>query len=272
MTTLKELLAFFTLTIALCLIIAILTLAMVQLVRPLLRGAVQLRALTRWRNDRRARGLISENDLAVPRWLKGLVPGDDPLWEEFQTEWGSLDPYSQNSPTSILSNPHYSRIFRSTSDGHFMKQIQDAATSVLAHPSLHTRDYLALTRGASREDVSAILYLDFIARRRPQRLNKLMIPADGAAPGFAESVAAAQQAVSDATEQSLDAIQLSLGGPQDIASKTLSIAVGMSVAAAGAYLTAPRGDPMVPLIIGTLGGLLSTLLYDIAAAFMARRR
>jgi hypothetical protein len=69
----------------------------------------------------------------------------------------------------------------------------------------------------------------------------------------------------------LDELQLQLEGSLAAYVRLLSIVTGMIVADLAAVAVSPSQTEL-PLIIGAVGGLLSSLLNDAARGLMARRR
>lgn len=264
--TLQELLTLFASAIMLCLIIALITLAIVQMLRPLVRGLVQYLMLMRWHRNARRGYWFAETDQwrFIPRWLHRAIPPDEGMhrFAGRDLEEGDAREFPRPEPAMLV---------RSLPDGLLMKQLQDAATLILARPSLHMSEYFAITSAASREDRDTILYLDFVSRTYPERLAELARPVKGKETGYAEAITAAQQAVSAATERHLDALQLQLEGGLAARSRALAIVVGIAVAMGGASVL-DRPQYLVPIVIGALGGLLSSLFYEAALGFIARRR
>jgi hypothetical protein len=273
--TLQQMLSLFTSGILLCLIIALVTLAIVQILQPFARGAVQYFLLLRWHSR-------AENE---DRTIKDLMEGRVPAW--IKTAFPDIEPLKSLNldASSKFPKPDLGLLLRSVSMGFLMKRVQDAATLILARPSLSICEYRLLTSAASVEDRNAVLILDLFARHDPARLAALVNPpsdisaasagasvhANSPAAGFAEAVAAAQQTVSAAAERHLDELQLQLEGSLAAYVRLLSIVTGMIVADLAAVAVSPSQTEL-PLIIGAVGGLLSSLLNDAARGLMARRR
>ncbi|RYY28730.1 MAG: hypothetical protein EOP62_02425 [Sphingomonadales bacterium] len=265
---LQDLLVLFTSAILLSLIIAVISLAILQLFRPWLRGGVQWMTLARWHRRSEYFGRVYWNpDRGTPRWLARFFPDEPPLSELLHRKV-ERDAHFSQSTKKQFPWPSIALLLQPISNGLLMKKIQDAASLVLARPSVYIDEFLYLTDHASEGDRHTVLYLDFISRREPGAITRSAKEEDR---GFVEAVAVAQQSVGTAAERHLDELQLRLEGALANWTRVLSIMLGMAVAFIGANEIWPRPIGLA-LIIGATGGLLASLLHDMAAGYVSRRR
>jgi len=280
--TLNHMLDLLTTAILLCLIIGVATLAVSQLLKPLPRAAAQYLMLRRWHRQ----ADLGEG-VSAPIWLTDWV-------NERRADKKLVESDRQHK----FPKASFRHLARSISNGHFMKILQSASTLILARPSLAVGEFHMLTAGASSEDRGTILLLDRLARTSPHLVAELMNPkppepkppeSDSSEPwdereisadkpeetldstGFAEVVAAAQDAVSAATERCLDQIQLRLDSAVAAYSRLLTMLIGIVIAQAAAMAVSGRYS-WAAAVVGIVGGLLASLAYDAAGNYFSRRR
>lgn len=293
--TVQELLTFFSAAILLCLIISLLTLAIVQLFRPYMRGSSQRMMFRRWRDAWEFEHISRAGPETFP-----IPPSLRPLIEEFDefAAFGAddedIEPEERAAGRFHLFNEINEHLLRTAwrkmseedervigrmarpslwsalPHGLLMKQLQDGAALILARPSLHVSEYLALARGASDLDRATVLYLDYFSQRNPFRVAAIK-DETFLEHGIRQSIASAQQAVGAAADKTLDAMQLRLEASLASQSRLASILVGGWIAAVG-LLCIASGHWQVAVPLGLVGGLLSSMIYEASASLLERRR
>ncbi|MDH7975674.1 hypothetical protein QH494_26105 [Sphingomonas sp. AR_OL41] len=274
--TLVQMLHLFSTGIALSLVIAIITLATMQILQPVVRGIAQFVQL--YMRRRSARTLLDEPYLPeLPIWLYDAVGGAYQRLRDIDKKDLYLTVFPAPGPLNLL---------RSVSNGLLMKRVQDAADQLLARPSLNVLDFRWLTRKAPPVDANTILLLDMLSLEEPALVAHLLGTEDDDRPrkgpeavrqpkrawtGRAEAVAAAQQSVSTAAERELDELQLKLDGTLATTTRVACIAIGVAVVwtAADALQV---GDRWAVGMVGIIGGLLGALFHDMMSSAFRKRR
>ena len=275
LNTMNGMLDLFVTAILLCLIIALVTLALAQLLGPFVRALVQARMLTVWHRD----ASRDQPETVVPGWFRKEVRGPLPGVDIKTEEGGSIEP--------VFPRGGWHLPLGSISNGHLMKSLQSAATLILARPSRHPREFALLAASADAEDRGTVLALDFLARKNPSLVARLLATGRDAEPptadaerpkakaqrseGFSQAVSAAQDAVGTAAERTLDKIQLGLDGAFAGWSRLLAMAIGAAIAETAALAVSNRLSA-AGLVLGIVGGLLASLARDLANGYLSRRR
>lgn len=276
--TLEQLLQLLSVGLALSLVIAIITLALMQLLYPFVRGFSQTLQTVTWRSERRMAEELHRNLSEIPGWLASEA---DHLhrWID-QAAWRSKQ-------KSVFPKSDILNMIRSVSNGHFMKRLQDASDQVLARPSVSVDEFFWLTRTAPPIDSNTILLLDILTLENPELVANLL--GDGPdkdvansavrrvgqpkkrPTGIAEAVAAAQQSVTSAAERQLNELQLKLDGALEPTARLVCVMIGLAVASIPADALDAR-DPLAVMLVGAVGGLLGSLFQDALSSVLRKRR
>ena len=268
-----QILHLFSAGIALSLIIAVITLAVMQLLHPLVRGITQWRELHLRRVS--AQGPKDLLGSELPKWLQDYDPDFRSRFDKFIDTKHSIRVFPKLGVSDIL---------RSVSNGLLMKRIQACADQLLARPSLSVFDFRWLTEGAPAVDANTVLLLDILAVDTSGQVASLLgavehepsiagtlADAPQRGSGRAEAVAAAQQSVSTAAERNLDALQLRLDGTLAVTTRVVCLFIGLQIAAlAAAAVEAP--DRSAVGVVGIVGGLLGALFQDVLSSALRTRR
>ncbi len=271
--TLDQMLRLFSTAIALSLVIAIITLALMQILYPFVRGLAQSVQMASWLSTLSDEHDSSEPTVRLPDWL---------IKEVGPTTQFVVDGIGRPAKRKVFPGPDALNLLRSVTNGHLMKCVQDASNQLLARPSMSAGEYRFITRGAAEIDRETILFLDFLTLNHPRRVAALLDvrPVQNVASsaerhsdgsGIAEAVAAAQHSVTSAAERRLDEFQLKLDGALASTSRVVCVMIGLTIAwtAADALHASERG---AVTIVGIVGGLLGGLFLELLGSFLGRRR
>lgn len=276
-----------------CLFIALLTVAALHLLRPVMRKIAQSRSLAdnaELPDELKKRfggGEVDEYDGeitpmlvrlygALPPWLTQTSGWD---WDE-RRQWVMQRDRQRSSGrkvdrTSLSWAFHRLREARRRGfatrssflpDELFMRTIENEAKAVLARPSENPYLFALLTASAPDDSTAVAGRLDALGEESPAAAARLADP-ETSEPGVAAGIAAAQSAVVAAAESWLDKFQLSLASQSLFVSRFFALFAGLFLAALAGEFVEWKAHNDLLLGLGATGGVLGLLANDALSAF-----
>jgi hypothetical protein len=226
--------------------VAVATLLLMELIKPVVKSFFQRRLLRRWTFSSQFfdEPFRFEGKDSV-RWLRDLPAlahvdiSDAPL---------SYDTY-RSFERDLLSAGLPPRL----ETDMLMRLLSNRANAALEAPSRNMDDFLSFTRGAPVEDLAAALYLDRVRVKSPELHSSIanLRAQEGEGPSpLAAAIAAVRESLSGAVERNLDGLQLQLTAQWRTQGRMLAMLIGFCVALAAGTGSGAIGA-RVPVILAT---------------------
>lgn len=152
----------------------------------------------------------------------------------------------------------------------YLKEVQNRVHQVLERPSERIPVFLSVTSGASPIDQAVTCIVDRQARKDPKWIGsfakKDTADASETTRGSSYEVAivAAQDHVAASAERKLDDLQIRITAVWKLWLRMFAISLGVIVSIGGGFVAKVPPDAFwLVLILGAMGGYLSSIVYDV---------
>jgi hypothetical protein len=268
-------------------LIAVVTLALLQLVKPFARGLIHWRTARSWLQDEErlsfvdiSKSIHPSERVPRPRWVRELRKTG--LWVP--------RPEFEDAPPGGVFGGRFTG--STTSTQYFMRGIQNVVSAVMQSPSTYLGAFALLTRRAPREVQATLLWADLFRRFGGDTFLEENDGNDRSREGAAvdegafehpraeerrrakdtasHAIAAAQDIVEAEVERSLDALQLKLVARWQTASRCVTLSVGLALAMTASWVSGSLSA--VTFAVGLTGGAIAAMLDESAGSILANAR